>query len=245
VQAFSSEVTHLSLELADFDGFDYRPGQYMNVQLDDGTHRSFSMASLPNAGRLDFHVRRIPGGLFTTHRLAQLRVGERLRVELPLGEFQLDKAAYRPLVMVATGTGIAPIKSLLESLLDDADCPPVWLYWGMRTEEDLYLRDEILSWSHRLYEFQFVPVLSRASLGWSGRRGHVQHAVIEDLPELSEHAIYLCGSPTMISEAKTIFLAHGAPIEHIHADGFSFQHAHNRLPTLPSTPALEPAIHLT
>ena len=80
--------------------------------------------------------------------------------------------------MMATGTGIAPIKAILESLLDNEDCPPVTLYWGMRTEADLYLRDEIESWAGRLYEFNFVPVLSRAGADWQGRRGPVGTCVL-------------------------------------------------------------------
>ena len=144
-------------------------------------------------------------------------------VELPLGNFRLHAEDYRPLLMVATGTGLAPIKSMLESLMGDDDCPPVSLYWGMRTEADLYLHDEIQTWADRLYEFQYVPVLSRASDSWTGRRGHVQDAVLADLPDLSEHAIYLCGSPNMIADAKVAFAARGASMDHLYADSFVFQ----------------------
>jgi CDP-4-dehydro-6-deoxyglucose reductase len=125
--------------------------------------------------------------------------------------------------MVATGTGLSPIKSILEALMDDPDCPPVWLYWGMRAEEDLYLHGEIAEWGRRLYEFNYVPVLSRASASWPGRRGHVQDAVLNDHADMSEHSIYLCGSPNMISDAKKAFLARGASVDHIYVDGFNFQ----------------------
>ena len=219
------EVANLHLELSDLPSFDYLPGQYMNVHLGDGTHRSFSMASLPNASRVDFHVRRIPGGRFTDAHLDKLAAGDLLEVELPLGAFRCHPEDYRPMVMVATGTGLAPIKSILESLMDDPDCPPVWLYWGMRSEAGLYLDQEIRRWKPRLYEFQYVPVLSRASGRWQGKRGHVQDAVLADIGDLSEHSIYMCGSPAMISDAKQAFLARGADLEHIYTDGFSFQHA--------------------
>jgi CDP-4-dehydro-6-deoxyglucose reductase, E3 len=224
IRRLSADVANLHLELPDMPAFDYLAGQYMNVHLGDGTHRSFSMASGPKAGVVDFHVRRIPGGRFTDGDLDTLAPGDTLDVELPLGSFRYHSEDYRPLLMVATGTGLAPIKSILESLLDDADCPPVWLYWGMRSQADLYLDEQIRGWSGRLYEFQYVPVLSRASSEWQGRRGHVQQAVLQDLPDLSEHSIYMCGSPTMISEAKQAFLAQGADMEHIYTDGFSFQH---------------------
>jgi CDP-4-dehydro-6-deoxyglucose reductase, E3 len=230
---FTPAVANLQLELPDLPDFNYLPGQYMNVHLGDGTHRSFSMASLPNAGTVDFHVRRIPGGRFTDSHLEQLAPGHALDVELPLGTFRYHREDERPILMVATGTGLAPIKSMLESLMDEDDCPPVSLYWGMRTESDLYLDPQIRSWAPRLYEFQYVPVLSRPRAGWHGRRGHVQDAVLADLPDLSEHSIYLCGSPAMIADAKHAFLARGADLERIYTDGFSFQHA--------GTPALSHA----
>ncbi|WP_439609723.1 2Fe-2S iron-sulfur cluster-binding protein [Hydrogenophaga sp.] len=225
VCAMGPDVTRLRLRLPDDAGLVYLPGQYMNVQLEGGRHRSFSMASKPGGNSVDFHVRRIPGGVFTDRQLASLCGGSALEVELPLGNFRLHAEDYRPLVMVATGTGLAPIKSMLESLMGDDDCPPVSLYWGMRTEADLYLHDEIQGWAEHLYEFQYVPVLSRASDSWTGRRGYVQDAVLADLPDLSEHAIYLCGSPHMIADAKQAFLARGASMDHLYADSFVFQTA--------------------
>ena len=224
VTSFCPDVAHLTLQLPDGASFDYLPGQYVNVLIGDGRTRSFSMATPPRDGLIELHIRRIPGGVFTDSRLAALAPGDRLEVELPHGSFFLRKEDFRPLLMVATGTGLAPIKSILESLLDDPDCPPVSLYWGMRTEADLYLHGEIQSWAGRLEDFNYVPVLSRAGEGWQGRRGHVQHAVIEDIEDLSEHAIYLCGSPNMVSAAKSLFLARGASINHIYADSFLFQH---------------------
>jgi len=221
LRPFSRDVFHLELEVPEAD---YLPGQYMKVHLGDGATKNFSMASPPRGGTVDFHVRRIAGGRFTDAMLPALTAGDTLDVELPLGTFFLRRQDYRPLLMVATGTGIAPIKSILESLLDDPDCPPVALYWGMRTAADLYLHDEIQAWSGRLSEFRYVPVLSRADGVWTGRRGHVQQAVAEDFDDLSACAIYLCGSPDMIGEARKIFPARGASMAHCYADGFHFQH---------------------
>jgi CDP-4-dehydro-6-deoxyglucose reductase len=220
---FCPDVVHLSLVLPEAAEFVFRPGQHMNVFLDDGCHRSFSMASVPQGNAVDFHIRRVPGGRFTEGELAQLQPGDLLEVELPHGTFRFHDEDYRQLLMVATGTGISPIRCILESLLDDPDCPPVALYWGMRTEADLYLDAEIRGWASRLYEFQYVPVLSRADASWQGRRGHVQDAVVADFEDLSEHSIYLCGSPAMISDAKKAFLERGASVDHIYVDGFSFQ----------------------
>lgn len=225
IRALSRDVTHLTLMLPAEAALRYRPGQYMNVLLEDGSGRSFSMASAAEGGQIDFHVRKIPGGHFTDRVIAGLKVGDNLEVELPLGTFRLHAEDYRPLLMVATGTGLAPLKAMLESLMDDPDCPPVSLYWGGRTSADLYFHDEIAQWAQRLYEFRYVPVLSRADERWAGRRGYVQHAVCDDYADLSEHAVYLCGSPAMIADAKRAFISQGASIEHLYADSFTFQHA--------------------
>lgn len=224
IDAYTDDIIHLTVALPD-GALDYVPGQYMNVLLPDGETRSFSMASAPAGGLLDFHVRRIPGGRYTDHWLGQAQAGAALRIEAPLGVFSYHEEDWRPLIMMATGTGIAPIKAILESLLDKEDCPPVSLYWGMRSEADLYLQDEIASWAGRLYEFNFVPVLSRASAAWQGRRGHVQDAVLQDHDDLSELAFYLCGAPAMIQDAKHQLAARGASLDHLYADSFTFQHA--------------------
>jgi CDP-4-dehydro-6-deoxyglucose reductase len=217
------DVAHLRLALPDLAALAFRPGQHMNVLLEDGTHRSFSMASAPDANQVDFHVRRIPGGSFTGAQLARLQPGDLLEVELPLGTFRYHEEDYREVVMVATGTGLAPLKSIVESLMDDRDCPPVSLYWGARTERDLYLDREIRGWAERLFEFRYVPVLSRAGGGWEGRRGYVQQAVLADFPRLEEHSVYLCGSPVMIHDAKRAFLAAGADAARVYQDGFNFR----------------------
>ncbi|MFJ4291518.1 2Fe-2S iron-sulfur cluster-binding protein [Cupriavidus sp. NPDC089707] len=224
VRPLSADVMHVELEVPDAGALDYRPGQYLKLRSADGLARSFSMASVPRDGRVDLHVRRIPGGAFTDGVLPRMKAGDAIDVELPLGNFFYRARDYRPLLMVATGTGLAPIKAILESLMDDPDCPPVSLYWGMRQAQDLYLHGDIPAWGERLYEFQYVPVLSRAGEDWQGRRGYVHDAALADLGDLSEHAIYLCGSPDMIRDARAAFLARGASPDHIYADSFTFQH---------------------
>jgi CDP-4-dehydro-6-deoxyglucose reductase len=223
IRPVNAKVMHLSLEIPGAEFLNYRPGQYMNVILPDGATRSFSMASMPRDNRIDFQIRQVEDGYFTDGLLRRLQVGDKLEIELPLGTFHFHAEDYRPMLMVATGTGIAPIKAILESLMDDPDCPPVSLYWGERTAADLFLLDDVRTWGERLYDFNFVPVLSRAEVTWEGRTGYVQHAVTADFDDLSEHAIYLCGSPTMISSAKLDFIDRRASIEHIYTEGFTLQ----------------------
>ncbi|MBX9826794.1 MAG: 2Fe-2S iron-sulfur cluster binding domain-containing protein [Xanthobacteraceae bacterium] len=220
VMPASPLVTRLVLDIPDVERVDFLPGQHMNVIMPDGGARSFSMASKPGGNRVDFHIRRVERGAFTDRRLSCLKPGDVLEVDLPLGSFHFHAEDDRPLLLVATGTGLAPLKSMLDALMDDPDCPPVSFYWGTRTAADLYIRDEIEGWKSRLYEFNYVPVLSRADAAWPGRRGYVQDVVTADLPDLSEHSIYLCGSPEMIASAKPSFIARGASIERIYSEGF-------------------------
>lgn len=217
-------VTHLELELPDGIDIDYRAGQYMNLWLDGDAPRSFSMASAPRGHHVDFHIRRIPGGRFTDAAIRKLETGLQLDVEIPLGTFCLHEEDWRPMVLAANGTGIAPVRAILQSLLDNDDCPPVTLYWGMRTEADLYCLAELESWRERIYEFQIVPVLSRADAAWTGRRGYVQDAIAQDHQDLSEHALYLCGSPAMIQDVKTLAAQRGADFDFVYSDSFTFQH---------------------
>ena len=224
IEAYSPTVAHLTLELPDMEKFDFLPGQHVSIFLGDGRPRSFSMASAPKGNVIDFHIRKIPGGTFTDGRLAQLGAGDLLDVELPLGSFFLRKQDFRPLLMVATGTGLAPIRSMLDALMDDPDCPPVALFWGGRTRSDLYLHDEIGTWGDRLSDFRYFPVLSRPDSDWQGRRGYVQEAAVAEIEDISEPAIYLCGSPLMVADAKSRFIAAGASLNHIYTDSFLFQH---------------------
>jgi len=209
LERFTPDVWHLGLELP--EPADYLPGQYMKVRLPDGSTRNFSMASRPDGARLDFHVRRIPGGVFTDDLIAKAAT---LEVELPFGSFIFRRMDLRPVLMVVTGTGLAPVRSMLQALVDDPDRPPITLYRGARTAADLYLDEELRAWP-----FRYVPVLSR-----SGAKRYVQDAVRDEVPDLADHAVYLCGSPAMTAAARQAFKAKGASMDYVYAEGFAFQH---------------------
>ncbi|HEX2825845.1 MAG TPA: 2Fe-2S iron-sulfur cluster-binding protein [Burkholderiales bacterium] len=222
VRMLAPDVAHLQIA-ADGGDVEFQPGQYVKVLLDRGGTRNFSMASRPAGPDLDFHIRCIRGGRFTDGALRQLVPGDRLEIELPHGAFFYRENDMRPIVMAATGTGLAPIKSMLEALLEAPEHPPVTLYWGARTLADLYLHGDISTWRERYADFRYEPVLSRPDSSWRGRRGYVQDAVRDDCDELSGHAVYLCGSPLMIAAAREAFALHGADPGYIYADSFTFQ----------------------
>jgi CDP-4-dehydro-6-deoxyglucose reductase len=228
VVALEDAATHVVTLTLAIDGQEriaFRPGQYMHVHLGEVGVRSFSMASSPNGATVAFHIRRIEGGYFTGERLATLAVGDTLDVELPLGGFGYHAEDYRPIVMIATGTGIAPLYAMLGELLADPDRPPIALFWGGRTPQDLYLHDTLVALAAQHDDFDYTPVLSRADETWTGARGYVQQAVATQFPDLSEHAVYACGSPDMIASAKRAFAELGVSARYFYADGFTFQQA--------------------
>ncbi|MGD2033397.1 MAG: FAD-binding oxidoreductase, partial [Gammaproteobacteria bacterium] len=191
--------------------------------LADGRRRSFSMANPPrDSNLLELHVRRIPGGRFTRYVFDRLKERALLRIEGPLGHFYWREESSRPVIMVAGGTGYAPIKAMLRHVYADHRYRDIRLYWGVRTLADLYdpgIGDQ-RDWSG----FQFTPVLSdaRAEDHWSGRAGLVHRAVLEDHGDLSAFDVYVAGPPAMVEAARVDFRAAGLPAERLFFDSFDY-----------------------
>jgi NAD(P)H-flavin reductase/ferredoxin len=212
----------------------FHAGQYLRVLLDDGDSRLYSMANSPQHNdSAQLHVRTAPGGRFSDHIVAGLARGDEVTVHLPFGEFCLDLGdhgdeaasggdrAPRPIVLLGTGTGFAPLKSMVEDKIARRDRRPVHLYWGGRSPEDLYLADLARHWAARHPWLRFTPVLSRPPASWTGVTGWVQDAVLADYPDLRGHDVYACGSEAMIVSARDVLTARGGlPGERFHADAF-------------------------
>lgn len=200
----------------------FRAGQYMQVILPDGERRSFSMANPPSEkDGVQLHVRQIPGGRFSEGILATLKPGDKLQIELPFGDFFLREDSDKPIVFVATGTGFAPIKSILEDALRRGSARDIVLYWGARAEADLYLQELPRKWAEQYTNFRFVPVLSEGDATWTGRRGLVHEEVLADLPDLAGHQVYACGNPLMVEACRGEFVAQaGLHTSEIYCDAF-------------------------
>jgi CDP-4-dehydro-6-deoxyglucose reductase, E3 len=212
------DVAVIGLRLPMNENFRFLAGQYIDFLLKDGKRRSYSLAVRPDpAGitALEIHVRHTPGGVFTDHVFAGLKVRDLLRFEGPLGSFYLREDSNKPIVMVASGTGFAPIKALCEHALEKKISRPITLYWGVRLKRDLYMLDLPRSWPH----VKFIPVLSDET--WDGRMGLVHRAVMEDFPDLSGHQVYACGAPIMVESARRDFSAQcQLPPDEFYADSF-------------------------
>ena len=225
----AADVAVLQLQLPATESFRFYAGQYVEIILKDGKRRSYSMANPPHAAAaLELHIRHLPGGLFTDHVFGagatQMKEREILRVEGPFGSFFLREDSDLPIVMLASGTGFAPIKAIVEHMVHQNIQRPVDLYWGGRRPADLYMSELAQQWAASLPNFKFIPVISDAlpEDGWSGRTGFVHRAVMEDFPSLMGHQVYACGAPIMVESARREFVAQcGLPDEAFFADSFT------------------------
>ena len=172
----------------DGEPVDFYAGQYINVLLEDGAKRSFSFANPPGArDGIELHIRRIPGGLFTTRVFESMRAGDRIRFEGPLGSFFLREDAQKPIIFVAGSTGFAPVKSMLEYAFARGSTRRMHLYWGGRHPAELYLAPLPEQWAREHENFRYVPVISdpQPGDGWRGRTGLVHEAILADFPSLA------------------------------------------------------------
>ncbi len=222
------DVAILKLKLGLEDALSFVAGQYADFLLPDGIRRSYSIANAPlstGVDELEFHIRHMPGGRFTDRLFAGLPAGTELQLEAPLGSFYLRETPH-PAILLASGTGYAPIRSILLDLLPRALGRSVTLYWGARSRADLYSLAEAEELVRDHGGFTFVPVLSEAKAGdgWTGRTGFVHQAVMMDYPDLSAHQIYACGAPLMVEAARRDFTARCAlPEDAFYADSFVSQ----------------------
>jgi NAD(P)H-flavin reductase len=213
----AADVVVLQLRLPTGTRVKFSAGQYLKILMDDGDSRNYSMANPPHENDgVQLHIRQVPGGRFSDGVLAGLGKGDLLRVELPYGEFSLNEESDKPVVLVASGTGFAPVKSIVEDQIKRGLDRPVHLYWGARRREDIYLTDLPAKWTVKAPWFSFTPVLSQPDADWTGRTGRVHQAVLEDHPDLSGHEVYACGNPDMTSAAREHFTGRGG----LSADSF-------------------------
>ena len=224
LERLTEDVIVMHLQLPAQERLEYFPGQYIDFLLKDGKRRSYSIANAPREDNvLTFHIRHMPGGNFTDYLFTGMKEREIMRVEGPLGTFFLHEQSEQPIILLASGTGFAPIKAIVEYALQKAIKRSMVLYWGVRRPADLYMHDLCLQWQQEHAHFSYVPVVSDAlpEEGWQGRDGFVHHAVLDDFARLSEYEVYACGLPLMVSSAQQDFVAQRQLVpEHFYSDAF-------------------------
>jgi len=225
MEKLAPDIIALWLKLPANERLQFIAGQYIEFILKDGSRRAFSLANAPHDDEtLEVHIRLVPGGQFTGHVFDGMKEKDILRFEGPLGTFYLREESTKPMILLAGGTGFAPIKSLVEHIIHSKIERPVHLYWGAKDKAGLYLPDLPQQWAAEHAQITFVPVLSDATAAdqWTGRTGLVHKAVLEDFADLSGFQVYACGAPVMIAAAQQDFAAAGLPEDEFFADSFTF-----------------------
>lgn len=221
----ADDVMVISLKLPANERLQFLAGQYIEFLLPDNKRRAFSLASAPHADELlEIHVRRVAGGNFTEHVFTTMKEKDIMRIEGPLGSFFLREDSTKPLILMAGGTGFAPIKGLLEHALHIGITRPIELYWGAKDCAGLYMNALAERWAAEHPHITYTPVLSDPAAGdaWAGRTGLVHAAVLADHPDFSAYQVYACGAPVMCEAALRDFTARGLPKDEFFADVFSY-----------------------
>ncbi|WP_339425821.1 FAD-binding oxidoreductase [Pseudomonas proteolytica] len=219
VRRLAGDVVEVVLRLPPNNPLKYLPGQYVDVIGKNGVRRSYSVANAPRSdGKLELQIRQVADGVMSQYWFEEVAANDLLRLEGPQGTFALRNTSPTNLIFLATGTGIAPVKAILEQLIAEpaqVEGKSIRIYWGGRREADLYWQPELDA-----LPAIFIPVLSRPGDGWSGRIGYVQDIVESDAVELADAVVYACGSESMIHSAKEKLLALGLPHKNFYSDAF-------------------------
>ncbi len=231
VHRLTPSVRELIFERTDGAPFQFDPGQWVNLVLPlpgGEIKRAYSIASAPVAGspRFALAVTQVEGGPGSQY-LHRMREGQTLRAIGPQGLFTRGKDAPLPSLFIATGTGVTPFRSMIQSALTAAAAAPLWLLFGARFEEDILYRDELARWAAEHPQVRYEITLSRATSDWTGRRGYVQeHAseLVRELrarsPDAEPHA-YICGLDRMVSAVKDLLRNELAlPRKHVHTERY-------------------------
>jgi len=225
IENLSHDVMRLFLKLPATEHLQFLAGQYIDILLQNDKRRSFSLANAPHDDEfLELHIRHYDGGLFSEFAFHKMHEKTLLRIEGPLGTFFFREESDRPIIMVAGGTGFAPIKSIIEHILANNLERTIHFYWGARGRQDLYLHGLAERWANENEAIHYIPVLSgpHKEDQWQGRTGFVHEAVLNDFPDLSGYEVYTCGPPPMVRAVQNTFAERGLAQDYIYSDSFEF-----------------------
>ncbi len=224
-EQLAHDVIALHLQLPASERLQFKAGQYIEFILKDGKRRAFSIANAPHDSEfLQLHIRVIAGGVFSQYVEKELQEKAILRLEAPFGSFFLREDSNKPIIMIAGGTGFAPVKGMIEHMLHNNIQRDIVLYRGARQLRDLYMHDMCEKWANLTPNITYIPVLSEPedSDNWLGRTGLVHQAVLDDFKVLSAYQAYACGAPAMVDIAHQTFVQQGLNADEFFSDAFTF-----------------------
>lgn len=224
MKQLSHDVMLLELKLPATERMQFLAGQYIDFLLKDGKKRTFSIANAPHDDEfIELHIRHIPDGRFTSQVFDEMKEKDIMRIEGPRGNFFLREDTNRPIIFMAGGTGFAPIKGIIEHMIQVGIDREVHLYWGVHSQSDLYMNDLAQSWADNHDNIEYIPVLSGEDVkDWQGRTGLVTDAIANDFDDLSNYEIYASGAPAMVYAGKDLFEAKGLNLDNYYSDAFEF-----------------------
>ncbi|MDP9083102.1 MAG: 2Fe-2S iron-sulfur cluster-binding protein [Pseudomonadota bacterium] len=220
----SHDVMGVFLRLPAAEMFSFEPGQHVDILLPGGRRRSFSIASPPHDSRvLELHVWRVPGGAFSEQLFSPGRSMALLNIEGPLGQFVYPpKVPAAPLLLIGGGTGLAPLLSILRHVVENGIERDIAMYWGVRSERDLYAQARLEALAARGGRVRYIPVLSEPAAAWGGSRGLAHEAALRDIADLTQHQIYAAGPPAMMEAVRREFGARGVGADRLFLDSFDY-----------------------
>ena len=225
LEHLAHDVIRIYLKVPAAQRLQFLAGQYINILLKGHAPRAFSIANAPHADEfIELHIRYVEGGYFTDQVFHMLREKALLRFQGPLGTFFLREDTDRPAILVGGGTGFAPLKAMLEHAFEIGLRQPLHLFWGVRTQRDLYLDELPRHWARVYGNFRYTPVLSEpgADDAWAGETGLVTDAVVKQYPDLAPYDIYASGPPVMVQVGHRLFLEHGLDESRFFSDAFEY-----------------------
>ena len=226
IKHLNHDVVRVLLKIANAESLQYLAGQYIDLIHPDFPSRSFSIANAPsNSNLIELHIRRVEGGKFTNFLFDELKEKTLLKIEAPKGSFYFKEDSKKPVILVAGGTGFAPVKAIIEHAIATKLKRQIHLYWGVRDEVDLYT-DLPQQWAQQHDNIGFVPVLSEPNETWQGRTGFVHQSVLHDFDDLTGYEVYACGPPVMV-KAVAGFVEQGMIKDNFFADAFVFAFTEN------------------
>ncbi|NKB47428.1 MAG: hypothetical protein GKR77_06535 [Legionellales bacterium] len=212
--------TVIQVEVLPQQPFHYQAGQYTYIVTNDGCQMPFSIANAPlGAKQLEFHIRHASDSDYSRYLLAQIKQQQNLVITAAEGECVYDNPQSQSVILLAGGTGFAPIKAIIEQVLSQTLSHSLYLYWGARRMNDLYLPELAQHWQRTIERFHYQPVLSEPDANWTGQSGWVHEAVVQRHTDLTNWQVYAAGPPEMIQRAYQSFTLQGLSSEQMHSDG--------------------------
>ncbi|WP_455223203.1 FAD-binding oxidoreductase [Kaarinaea lacus] len=209
------------LRLVCEEPFEYFPGQFIHMYHPDGLVRSYSIASIPEDKILEFHIRHLPDGQMTTWLRNQVNIDDKLEIEGPLGDcFYLEGNEQQSLLMIGTGTGLAPLYGIIRDALRKGHQGPIHLYHGSHQLEGLYLVEELKNLTEQYSNFHYTPCISGGVASGGYAEGRANEVALKHHPDLKDWKVYLCGHPDMVANTKRKAFLAGASLNDIYSDPY-------------------------